>query len=276
MITAIFGPGDQRHHRHRHLQRAGVRPRRPRRRDVVWPREYIWPPAPPAREGADHLEHILPTSPRCLLVQGTIQFALGILADPGSLIRAWRAAAHASWGRMLFDAQTRMIVAPHLALVPRLAIVITVLGLNLLGDGLRDRSIRAEARAMSLLEIEKLRLDIGSMPVLRGVDLAIEQGEVMGLVGESGSGKSMTALAVMQLLPIAMRASGRITFDGIDILGAPEAAMNRLRGNEIGMVFQEPMTALNPVKTIGEQVAEGIRWHTRASALRRRARTKNA
>ncbi|TWG64726.1 MULTISPECIES: dipeptide ABC transporter ATP-binding protein [unclassified Aminobacter] len=118
---------------------------------------------------------------------------------------------------------------------------------------------------MSLLEIENLRLDIGSLPILKGVSLSLEQGEVMGLVGESGSGKSMTALAVMQLLPIAMRASGRITFDGIDILGAPEAAMNRLRGNEIGMVFQEPMTALNPVKTIGEQVAEGIRWHTRAS-----------
>src|SRR5690606_14321628 len=122
-----------------------------------------------------------------------------------------------------------------------------------------------EARAMSLLEIENLRLDIGSLPILKGVSLSLEQGEVMGLVGESGSGKSMTALAVMQLLPIAMRASGRITFDGIDIWGAPEAAMNRLRGNEIGMVFQEPMTALNPVKTIGEQVAEGIRWHTRAS-----------
>jgi len=118
---------------------------------------------------------------------------------------------------------------------------------------------------MSLLEIENLHLDIGSLPILKGVSLLLEQGEVMGLVGESGSGKSMTALAVMQLLPIAMRASGRITFDGIDILGAPEAAMNRLRGNEIGMVFQEPMTALNPVKTIGEQVAEGIRWHTRAS-----------
>jgi peptide/nickel transport system ATP-binding protein len=87
----------------------------------------------------------------------------------------------------------------------------------------------------------------------------------MGLVGESGSGKSMTALTIMQLLPDAARAAGRITFDGIDILAATEAAMNRLRGDDIGMVFQEPMTALNPVKTIGEQVAEGIRWHTSAN-----------
>lgn len=118
---------------------------------------------------------------------------------------------------------------------------------------------------MSLLEIEKLCLSIGNTQILKNVDLHIEQGEVLGLVGESGSGKSMTSLTVMRLLPEIMQAKGRVTFDGIDILSAPEAAMNRLRGNDIGMVFQEPMTALNPVKTIGEQVAEGIRWHTRVS-----------
>src|SRR5690554_4119747 len=117
---------------------------------------------------------------------------------------------------------------------------------------------------MSLLEIEKLNLNIGNVPILKNVDLRIEQGEVMGLVGESGSGKSMTSLTIMRLLPFAAKADGRITFDGIDILSAPESAMNRLRGDDIGMVFQEPMTALNPVKTIGEQVAEGIRWHTGA------------
>src|SRR5262245_33700807 len=91
----------------------------------------------------------------------------------------------------------------------------------------------------------------------------------MGLAGESGSGKSMTALAVMRLLPSAARARGRVVFNGSDILAASEDDMCRLRGDDIGMVFQEPMTALNPVKTIGEQVAEGIRWPngaTRADA----------
>jgi peptide/nickel transport system ATP-binding protein len=127
---------------------------------------------------------------------------------------------------------------------------------------------------MSLLEIEKLSLDIGGIPILRGVDLSIGEGEIMGLVGESGSGKSMTALAVMQLLPIGAHASGRVTFDGIDILAAPEEAMCRLRGDDIGMVFQEPMTALNPVKTIGEQVAEGIRWHTGANRADAEARAR--
>jgi peptide/nickel transport system ATP-binding protein len=117
---------------------------------------------------------------------------------------------------------------------------------------------------MSLLEIEGLSLNIGTTPILKGVDLSIAPGQVMGLVGESGSGKSMTALAVMRLLPAGARASGRVTFDGKDILAASEDAMCRLRGDDVGMVFQEPMTALNPVKTIGEQVAEGIRWHARA------------
>ncbi|TIW32985.1 MAG: ABC transporter ATP-binding protein, partial [Mesorhizobium sp.] len=118
---------------------------------------------------------------------------------------------------------------------------------------------------MSLLEIENLSLAIGDTPILKGVELAVAPGEVMGLVGESGSGKSMTALTVMRLLPFAARAGGRVAFDGLDILAASEDQMCALRGDDIGMVFQEPMTALNPVKTIGEQVAEGIRWHTKAS-----------
>ena len=118
---------------------------------------------------------------------------------------------------------------------------------------------------MSLLEIEKLSLSIGSTPILQGIDLTVERGESVGLVGESGSGKSMTALTVMQLLPHGAEASGRVRFDGTDILSASDTAMCCLRGDDIGMVFQEPMTALNPVKTIGEQVAEGIRWHRRVS-----------
>lgn len=118
---------------------------------------------------------------------------------------------------------------------------------------------------MSLLEIRDLQIDIGDTRILKDVDLAVEKGEVLGLVGESGSGKSMTAMAVMQLLPNAAQARGSITFSGQDVLTLSEEHMCSLRGNEIGMVFQEPMTALNPVKQIGEQVAEGIRHHTSAS-----------
>ena len=118
---------------------------------------------------------------------------------------------------------------------------------------------------MSLLEIENLSMTIGGVPILKDIDLTVAPGEVVGLVGESGSGKSMTALTVMRLLPEAARAGGRISFNGVDILAASEDQMCALRGDDIGMVFQEPMTALNPLKTIGEQVAEGIRWHTRAN-----------
>ncbi|MER9326413.1 dipeptide ABC transporter ATP-binding protein [Mesorhizobium sp. M0488] len=118
---------------------------------------------------------------------------------------------------------------------------------------------------MSLLDVDNLSLTIGDTQILKNMELSVAPGEVVGLVGESGSGKSMTALTMMRLLPHAARATGRVSFDGIDILAASEDQMCALRGDDIGMVFQEPMTALNPVKTIGEQVAEGIRWHTRAS-----------
>src|SRR5690606_24699905 len=114
---------------------------------------------------------------------------------------------------------------------------------------------------MSLLEISNLRLDIGGRPILRDVSLTVDAGEILGLVGESGSGKSLTALSVMQLLPPGSRQGGSIRLHGRELSRLDERQMCALRGNEIGMVFQEPMTALNPLKSIGEQVAEGIRWH---------------
>lgn len=106
----------------------------------LWPREYILA-ARAAGKGKTQItiEHILPNIASILLVQGTIQFAIGILAEAGlSYLGLGAQPPLPSWGRMLFDAQTRMMVAPHLAIFPGLAIVVTVLGLNLLGDGLRD------------------------------------------------------------------------------------------------------------------------------------------
>ncbi|SLN12319.1 Glutathione import ATP-binding protein GsiA [Falsiruegeria litorea R37] len=114
---------------------------------------------------------------------------------------------------------------------------------------------------MSLLEIRNLSLSIGAHDILKGVDLTLGPGEIVAVTGESGSGKSMTALAVMQLLPQAARAQGSIQLDGQELLDLPEEQMCALRGQSIGMVFQEPMTALNPVKTIGDQVMETILIH---------------
>ncbi|WP_375687585.1 ABC transporter ATP-binding protein [Pseudooceanicola sp. LIPI14-2-Ac024] len=125
---------------------------------------------------------------------------------------------------------------------------------------------------MSLLEISGLTLDIHGAPILRDVSFSVDPGQIVGVIGESGSGKSMTAFAVMQLLPNGAKASGRVTLSGHEMLSLPEAELCRLRGNEVGMVFQEPMTALNPIKTIGDQVAETILIHEdvpRSEAMKR-------
>ncbi len=118
---------------------------------------------------------------------------------------------------------------------------------------------------MALLEIENLSVTIGATPILSSVSLQVGEGEVVGLVGESGSGKSMTALSVMRLLPRQSQVSGTIRLEGQELGSFSEAQMCALRGRDMGMVFQEPMTALNPVRTIGDQVSETVRLHTDAS-----------
>jgi peptide/nickel transport system ATP-binding protein len=119
---------------------------------------------------------------------------------------------------------------------------------------------------MPLLEIEHLTVTFeraGS--VLKAVDnltLTIEAGQTLGLVGESGSGKSVTALAILRLLqPPGRVTSGRILFQGRDLLGLPETEMRSVRGARISLIFQEPMTALNPTMRVGEQIAEALTAH---------------
>lgn len=127
---------------------------------------------------------------------------------------------------------------------------------------------------MSLLRIDGLGLKIHGEDVLRRVSLSVDPGEIVGVIGESGSGKSMTALSVMQLLPRGARCEGRISLAGHDMLALSERRLCALRGNEVGMIFQEPMTALNPLRTIGDQVAETILIHEatgRPEALARAA-----
>ena len=123
--------------------------------------------------------------------------------------------------------------------------------------------------AAPLLEIDDLRVGIRSnaaAEILRGVSLTIERGETLAVVGESGCGKSLTSLSVMGLLPDGLeKRGGTIRFEGAVLPITDNEAMRRIRGRRIGMVFQEPMAALNPVFTIGDQVAEVILEHEAVS-----------
>ncbi|MEU8305396.1 ABC transporter ATP-binding protein [Actinomadura sp. NPDC048955] len=118
-----------------------------------------------------------------------------------------------------------------------------------------------------------IRLRKSDVGVVGGVDLRLHRGETLGLVGESGCGKSMTGLSVMGLLPPGGRvAGGSIKLAGQELVGLPEKRYQRIRGNEIAMIFQDPMTSLNPTKTIGDQVAEPVRLHRGANPKEARDR----
>ncbi|MDF1871767.1 ABC transporter ATP-binding protein [Vannielia sp.] len=121
-----------------------------------------------------------------------------------------------------------------------------------------------------MISLSHLSLEIHGTPILRDVSLTLVPGHILGLVGESGSGKSMTALSLMGLLPQGSALSGSVSLEGEELTTAAERRLCQLRGNEIGMIFQEPMTALNPMQPIGAQVAETLRIHGAAS--RREAR----
>ncbi len=118
---------------------------------------------------------------------------------------------------------------------------------------------------MTVLDIRDLSLSIGQTPILKNVSLSVAPGEIVGLVGESGSGKSMTSLAVLGLTPPRATLTGEIRLNGQLVSNAPDAVMQQVRGRDVGIIFQEPMTALNPVMTIGDQVAETVRLHKKAS-----------
>ncbi len=132
--------------------------------------------------------------------------------------------------------------------------------------------------ARALLEVGNLTVDIplaaGVLHAVRGVSFSVEKGRTLCIVGESGCGKSLTALALMGLLPgRARRAADRLSFDGADLASMREGRMRRLRGDRIAMIFQEPMTSLNPAYTIGNQLEEALLCHRRSSpgAARERA-----
>ena len=132
-----------------------------------------------------------------------------------------------------------------------------------------------------LLDIQDLRTEIrlrrATVHAIDGVSLSVAPGDCHGIVGESGSGKTMTALSIMRLLPGGGEVvGGRIVVDGVDVASLSETGMEDIRGNLIGMIFQDPLTSLNPTMTIGDQIAESVRLHRGASKREALARSMSS
>ena len=198
----------------------------------------------------------------------------------------------ADLGSMLGDGRNLIIRAPHVSIVPGVLILVLVIGINLLGDGLRDvldprlksgALSRPVARTEAAPETERqAAAPTGQPPLVAVCDLEtrfqigrethravsdvrfeVARGEAVGIVGESGSGKSVTAMSVLGLVPTppGRITGGRILFDGEDLVGMPLGDLQDIRGNRIAYIFQDPLTTLNPLIPVGEQVAETLRRH---------------
>jgi peptide/nickel transport system permease protein len=213
----------------------------------------------------------------------------------------------ADLGSMLGEGRKSILVAPHVATLPGMVILILVIGINLVGDGLRDvldpyLRTGALVSPRPVTEISKaLRKRLAGAPsadgddspplnvrnlrtwfwqrdrairAADGVSFTVERGKALGLMGESGSGKSVTALSILGLVPTppGRIMDGSVTTGGEELLGAPVERLRHFRGNRISYIFQNPMTSLNPLITVGEQIAESIRHHQGVTNIRARAR----
>src|SRR5205814_1707056 len=191
------------------------------------------------------VRHILPNSLGPVIVAGTINVAAAIIAESTlSFLGLGFPPDIPTWGRILFDAKEYLDIAPH---VPLLQI-----------KGLKTH----------------FKTDDGWLHAVDGVDLTIDRGETVCIVGESGCGKTVTAMTVLKLLPMppGRIAAGEVLWRGRDLVGASNDEMRRVRAKEIAIIFQEPMTSLNPVYSVGEQIAESLRLHdglSRKAALER-------
>ncbi len=230
---------------------------------------------------------VLPNIAGPVTVQFSLAVAAAVVVESGlSFLGLGVVPPTPSWGLMIRGARATMEQSPTLLLWPCLALTITILVMNLLCDALRDAvdrkgggrapKLRAIDRVLPgllpprepapLLDVQGLTVEIvvpgGTIRPVEDISFAVRPGGTLAIVGESGSGKSMTATAVMGLLPpVAQVTAGVARFEGRDLLGLPEAERRKLRGGAVAMVFQDPMSSLNPVHRVGDQVAEAIRAH---------------
>ena len=230
---------------------------------------------------------VLPNVAGPILVQVSLAVAAAVVLESGlSFLGLGVVPPAPSWGLMIRGARATMEQAPLLLLWPCAALTLTILAMNLVCDALRDavdprtaptRRLRVVDRLLPgllqpprpglVLDVQGLTVEIatprGPVWPVQDVSIAVRAGETLAIVGESGSGKSLTATAVMGLLPPAARVvAGQAWFGERDLLRLPEPELRRLRGAAIAMVFQDPMSSLNPVLRVGEQTEEAIRAHS--------------
>ncbi|MDY7088202.1 MAG: dipeptide/oligopeptide/nickel ABC transporter permease/ATP-binding protein [Actinomycetota bacterium] len=232
------------------------------------------------------LRHVLPNIAEPLVVSATMALGAALLSFAGlSFLGLGVQAPGYDWGRLLGEGLAQIYVHPAGALAAGVAVVLAAMAFNLTGEavaraiGLRsphpgksagrapDHELpRAEAGPdgpeQPLLAVENLRVGFGEVTPVRGVSLTVRRGEAIGIVGESGSGKSLTALAIAQLVaPPGRVHADRLEFLGADLTGPGRKEHRRLLGTSLAMVFQDPMTSLNPVHRVGRQLAEVVREH---------------
>lgn len=239
-------------------------------------------------------KHILPNIAPPLIVQTSLLFGAVILVEAGlSFLGVGVPISEPSWGRMLADSRNVLTTNPFLSVPPGLAIALTVLAWNILGDGLRD-ALGRDISSNQLSTVARLKSDVSNewvtpatasvvdnaalalanvevrfptprgedVTILNDVSLNVSSGKTLGIVGESGSGKSMSVMAAMGIVPAPGRVTaGRIFLNGSDISGLPESELQRVRGKEIAMIFQEPIASLNPALTVGQQLVQPIQLH---------------
>jgi peptide/nickel transport system permease protein len=244
------------------------------------------------------LRTILPNIVGPVLVQVSLTAASAIVLESGlSFLGLGVVPPTPSWGLAIGAARATVDQAPLLLLWPCLALTATILAMNALCDALRDafepqsvpRGIGQRLRELvvpgvqapageKLLELRDLTIAIetpqGTIRPVREVSLRVDAGETLAIVGESGSGKTLTGLAILGLLPEAAHVlAGNACFDRDELLRLDEADWRRLRGGSLAMVFQDPMSSLNPLHRVGAQIAEAVAAHGDAPAAKAQART---
>jgi peptide/nickel transport system permease protein len=256
------------------------------------------------KPGRVRRKRVLPNVASPLIVAVSLAMGAALIAEAGlSLLGFGAPVGEPSWGSMIQQGRSFIYNHPWQVFVPSIALAATILAFNTFGDGLRDalglglpkgrQKIKGRlglttvertkpspppVESAALLDVKDLSVEFltetGPATVVDKVSFTVEAGEILGVVGESGSGKTVTSLGVMRLVPSppGRITSGSVHFAGKDLLSLSLAELRDVRGDEIAMVFQDPMTSLNPVFTIGTQLVDAIRRHRDMTKRAARAR----